>query len=236
MAIKNELAAYAENIAGLKAQAQFLKEQLESMRQLAKEGYVPRNRQLDLERTYAQVSSSASEVALRRIQRPAGIPEGSPHPAVGHAARKAEAQENRLKSNDYDLANTLVRSPVDGTVVDLAIFTQGGVIGSGFKLMDVVPSEDVLIVEGQLPVNLIDKVHPDLPLEMNFSAFNQRSTPHIPGIVTNVSADRTVDQRSGMPYYKVRAQATPEGMKLLAHHEIRPGMPVDLFVKTESGR
>ena len=35
-----------------------------------------------------------------------------------------------------------------------------------------------------------------------------------------------------MPYYKVRAQATPEGMKLLAHHEIRPGMPVDLFVKT----
>ena len=231
MAIKNELAAYAENIAGLKAQAKFLKEQLENMRQLAKEGYVPRNRQLDLERTYAQVSSSASEVSLRRIQRQQEY-QKEVRTQLSDMQREAEAQENRLKSNDYDLANTLVRSPVDGTVVDLAVFTQGGVIGSGFKLMDVVPSEDVLIVEGQLPVNLVDKVHPDLPLEMNFSAFNQRSTPHIPGIVTSVSADRLVDQRSGMPYYKVRAQATPEGMKLLAHHEIRPGMPVDLFVKT----
>ncbi|MEA5097865.1 MAG: HlyD family type I secretion periplasmic adaptor subunit [Burkholderiaceae bacterium] len=231
MAIKNELGSYSENIAGLKAQASFLKEQLDGMRQLAKEGYIPRNRQLELERTYAQISSSAAEITLRRIQRQQEY-QKEVRTQLSDMQKEAEALENRLKSNDYDLANTLVRSPVDGTVVDMAIFTSGGVVAPGFKMMDVVPSEDTLIVEGQLPVHLVDKVYPDLPVEMNFSAFNQRTTPHIPGTVISVSADRLTDQRTGMPYYKVRAQATPEGMKQLAHHDIRPGMPVDLFVKT----
>jgi protease secretion system membrane fusion protein len=35
-----------------------------------------------------------------------------------------------------------------------------------------------------------------------------------------------------MPYYKLRAKVAPEGMKLIADLQIRPGMPVDLFVKT----
>jgi protease secretion system membrane fusion protein len=51
-------------------------------------------------------------------------------------------------------------------------------------------------------------------------------------VVTNVSADRLVDQRSGIPYYRVRAKVTPEGAKMAAKLDIRPGMPVELFVKT----
>ncbi|MBS1187372.1 MAG: type secretion rane fusion protein, HlyD family [Burkholderiaceae bacterium] len=231
MALKNELGAYAENIAGLKSQAAFLKEQLDSFRQLAKEGFVPRNRQLDLERTYAQISSSAAEITLRRIQRQQEY-QKEVRTQLSDMQREADAQESRLKSNDHDLSNTLVRSPVDGTVVDLAVFTPGGVVGSGFKMMDVVPGEDSLIVEGQLPVHLVDKVHPDLQVEMSFSAFNQRTTPHVLGVVTSVSADRLTDQRTGMPFYKVRAQVTAEGMKSLKQHEIRPGMPVDMYVKT----
>ncbi|MBS1170074.1 MAG: type secretion rane fusion protein, HlyD family [Burkholderiaceae bacterium] len=231
MALKNELGAYAENIAGLKSQAAFLKEQLDSFRQLAKEGFVPRNRQLELERTYAQISSSAAEVTLRRIQRQQEY-QKEVRAQLSDMQREADTQESRLKSNNHDLANTLVRSPVDGTVVDLAVFTPGAVVGGGFKMMDVVPSEDTLIVEGQLPVHLVDKVHPELPIEMSFSAFNQRTTPHVPGVVSSVSADRLTDQRTGMPYYRVRAHVTADGMKLLKQHEIRPGMPVDLYVKT----
>ena len=51
-------------------------------------------------------------------------------------------------------------------------------------MMDIVPSDDALVVEGQLPVNLIDKVHAGLPVELIFSAFNANSTPHIPGQVS----------------------------------------------------
>jgi protease secretion system membrane fusion protein len=146
--------------------------------------------------------------------------------------KEAEALENRLKSQDFDLANVLVKAPVDGTVVAMNVFTRGGVVPAGFRMMDIVPSDEPLIVEGQVPVNLIDKVHKDLKVEMIFSAFNQNETPHIPGIITQVSADRLQDQRTGAPYYEMRAKVAPEGMKLISKLQIRPGMPVEVFVKT----
>lgn len=259
MAIKSELAAIDENIAGLKlqssgleesrdnkkAQMKFLKEQLDGMRELAKEGYVARNRLLDLERTYAQISGAISEdignigraqrqiaeLKLRRIQRQQEY-QKEVRSQLSDVQREAEALANQLKGLDYDMANSVIKAPVDGTVVGLAIFTHGAVISPGFKMMDVVPSGDSLDVEGHLPVHLIDKVHPDLPVELIFSAFNRNLTPHIPGVVTHVSADRFVDEQTGTPYYKLRAKVAPEGMKMISDLQIRPGMPVELFIKT----
>ena len=98
-------------------------------------------------------------------------------------------------------------------------------------MMDIVPADDPLVVEGMVPINLIDKVHKDMPVELIFAAFNQSKTPHIPGIVTEVSPDRFVDEKSGAPYYKLRAQVTPEGKTLLKEHKIRSGMPVEVVVK-----
>jgi protease secretion system membrane fusion protein len=258
-AIHSELSALDENIAGLvlqnkgleesrdgkKQQLQFLKEQLDGMRDLAKEGYVARNRLLELERTYAQLStaisedisnigrgqSQISEFRLRRLQRQQEY-QKEVRTQLSETQKEADGLANRLTGLDYDLDNVLVKAPVDGTVVAMNIFTHGGVIAPGFRLMDIVPSDDPLIVDGQLPVHLIDKVHPNLPVELMFTAFNQNLTPHVPGIVTQVSADRLIDEKSGQPYYSLKAKVAPEGMKIIANLQIRPGMPVEMFVKT----
>lgn len=260
-AIQNELAALDENIAGLKLQIKglqesrdskkvqlgFLKEQLDNMRDLAKEGYIPRSRLLDLERTYAQINGTLSEdignigraqgqvleASLRRIQRTQEY-QKEVRTQLAEIQKEAEALSNRIKAQDFELANTEVKAPANGTVVGLAVFTRGGVVQAGYRMMDIVPADDALVVEGQLPVNLIDKMHPGLPVELIFSAFNTNKTPHVPGEVIQVSADRSIDEHSGVPYYKVRARVTPEGAKLIASHklEVRSGMPVDLFVKT----
>ena len=74
-ALQSQLGGIDENIAGLKLQIQglqesrdskkeqvaMLKEQLGGMRDLAKEGYVARNRLFDLERSYAQLNGQISE-------------------------------------------------------------------------------------------------------------------------------------------------------------------------------
>jgi protease secretion system membrane fusion protein len=77
-------------------------------------------------------------------------------------------------------------------------------------------------------------VHAKLPVELIFSAFNTNRTPHIPGVVEQVAADRTVDERNNTASYKVRVKVTPEGARMIAEHklDIRPGMPVEVFVKT----
>ena len=52
---------------------------------------------------------------------------------------------------------------------------------------------------------------PQLPVELIFSAFNQNTTPRVPGVVTQVSPDRLDDPKTGVPYYRLRAEITPEG-------------------------
>jgi protease secretion system membrane fusion protein len=260
-ALQSELGAFSENIAGLKLQSRglqesreskkqqmaILKEQLDNMRELARDGYVARSRLLEIERTYAQTSGLLSEdignigraqrqvmeLTLRRTQRTQEY-QKEVRATLSDTEREAESLGARMTALDYELANSNVKAPVDGTVVGLNIFTRGGVVGPGFRLMDLVPADDPLIVEGQLPVNLVDKVYAGLPVELIFSAFNVNRTPHIPGMVTQVSADRTLDERTGNAYYRMKARVTPAGARLIAAKrlDIRSGMPVDLFVRT----
>ena len=99
-------------------------------------------------------------------------------------------------------------------------------------MMDIGPSEDSLVVEGQLPVHLIDKVRAGLPVELMFTAFNRNLTPHVPGEVTQISADRLIDEITGEPYYQLIAKVSPEGIEMMPDLTVKPGMPVEMFVKT----
>jgi protease secretion system membrane fusion protein len=98
--------------------------------------------------------------------------------------------------------------------------------------MEIVPTDRPLIVEAKLPVNLIDKVHPGLPVQMIFAALNQRITPSIPGVVTIISSDRTTDERTGEVFYKMQAQVADKGILALKDSQVRAGMPVEIFVVT----
>src|SRR5690606_18172780 len=109
---------------------------------------------------------------------------------------------------------------------------EGGVVAAGAKLMQVLPDGEPMEVQGQIPVNLIDKVQMDLEVELLFTAFNQSNTPRIPAQVFLVAPDRLLDEHTGMPYYNVKARVTPEGMDILKGYQVRPGMPVQLFIKT----
>jgi protease secretion system membrane fusion protein len=257
--LQSELSAIDENLAGLKLQLKgqeesminkkqqqvILKEQVENLRELAKDGYIARNRVLDLERSYAQINGAISEdlgnmgrinrqlaeLTLRRLQRQQDY-QKEVRSQLSEVQKEAESLKSRAKVSDFELNNVYVKAPVDGTIVGMNIFTKGGVVGAGFKLMELVPKNDALIVEGNLAINLIDKVHPGLDVEFVFSAFNTNTTPHIPGKLTQISADRSIEERTGMPYYKFQAVVTPEGLKKLGNLHIRPGMPVDMTIKT----
>ena len=258
-AISSELSAIDENIAGLISQMEGLEEsvaskreqkaliteQLVGMRDLAKEGYMATNRVLESEQTLAGINANisadignigrskrqVSELKMQKTQRNQEY-QKEVRTQLSEAQKQADALQNQLKGLDRNVQNIEIKTPVSGTVVGLSVFTKGAVVAPGFKLMDIVPVDDSLVVEGQLPVHLVDKVYPGLPVNLIFTAFNQNKTPHIPGEVVNVSADRFIEEQTGQPYYKVTSKVAPEGVKLIVNLKIRPGMPVDMFVKT----
>ncbi len=97
--------------------------------------------------------------------------------------------------------------------------------------MEIVPDGQPLLIDAQLPIELVDRVSDGLPVELLFSAFNQSTTPRISGVRTH-RRDQLVEQQTGKPYYALRIHVDEQGKQQLAGLDIRPGMPVEAFIRT----
>ncbi|MCD9030774.1 HlyD family type I secretion periplasmic adaptor subunit [Luteimonas sp. Y-2-2-4F] len=252
--LRQNLAGQRELVAGIESalahkreQSRALGEQLGNLRQLASEGYVARNRLLETERLHASLLADISrdlgslgqarrqiaELGLQIAQR-RDAHQQEVRGELADARLEGQSLANQLDAAEFELARTEIRAPAAGIVVGLSVHTVGGVVAPGGRLMEIVPEDQPLIVEGRLPVSSVDKVHGGLPVELLFTAFEQSRTPRLEGTVELVSADRLEDERSGEPYYRVRVSVAPEQLQRLrlGSQPLRAGMPVSVFVRT----
>jgi len=144
----------------------------------------------------------------------------------------------KLKMAQAELDRTLIKSPIPGSVISLNI-TKGAVVSPGVKLMEIVPSEELLVVEAKIMPQLIDRIHKGLQAQVRFTALNQRTTPVVYGEVEWVSADKipttdqmTMRQVQGDGYYTAKIRINPEDLKKLGDQQLYPGMPADVIIKT----
>jgi protease secretion system membrane fusion protein len=228
-----------------RAQIKFLHQELEGVRSLAAEGYVTRNRMLELERSAAELNAALAqniadigkarnqiaELKLRTLQLEQNF-QKEVQSQLTDAQKEASALTDRMRSLDYSVNHTVIRSPIDGIVLGLNVSTVGGVIQPGSVIMNVVPANEPLQVDAKVPVQAIDKMAPGLLVDITFPAFNHAQTPSIPGRVHTISADRLVDEANKQPYYLAQIEVTPEGMDKLGSNRIRPGMPATVTIKT----
>ena len=260
-ALRADLQAIEESIRGQEAaiqaytgmlesrgtQRRLVQEQLGNISGLVKEGYAPRNQQLDLERQVAEVTTAMTDLqgntararqaiaelrqrALSRQQDYRKETDGQ----LAEVAREVQSDEGKFKALQEELERTVIKSPATGQVVGLQFQTVGGVIPPGQKLMDIVPEKDALLLEAKIPPHLIDAVHPGLPTDVRFSAFAHSPQLVVEGKVLSVSADLLAEQtpQGMMSYFLARVQITPEGMKGLGKHQIQPGMPAEVIIRT----
>lgn len=258
-ALRSELSAMAENIQGIELQTRgmvdsqsakeeqlrLLREQLKNQRALADEGFLPRNRVLEQERVIAGLLGTVAEdvgrigrsrqaiaeVRARMVTREQEFRK-EVEAQLADVQRDASALRSRLEALQFDVASMEIKAPSGGVVLGLAVHTVGGVVAAGNPMMEIVPKGERLVIEAQIAPHLIDKVKAGLPVDILFVAFNQASTPHIPGTVIQVSADILADARQNVSYFKATVQVTDQGMALLQKYEVRAGMPVEVFVRT----
>ncbi|WP_186367599.1 HlyD family type I secretion periplasmic adaptor subunit [Yersinia aldovae] len=243
-----QITRYQDRLKGLQVmrsnnqrQSDLFQRQLQGIQLLAKNGHVAKNQLLDMERQalslHAQIDQDTSDIAETHKL----IDETEQHISQRHEQYQSENREQlakaqqstqefaqRLSITEYELENTRLYAPVSGVVIALAQHTIGGVVSTGQTLMELVPSGQPLLIEAQLPVELIDKVAIGLPVDLNFSAFNQSNTPKLQGSVLHVGADRIQHPQTLQPYYPLTV-AIDIAQTALA---IRPGMSVDVFIRT----
>jgi len=237
--------SYESMLVNRKNQQALLDEELTNTRGLVKEGYVPRNRQLELERMAAEMSSGIAELQGNTIRASRAVAELRQRAIVRQqeyrkevdslltdVAREVHGDAERYTAAKEELARTEIKSPAAGQVVGLAIQTVGSVISPGQKLMDIVPEDQTLLVEVRVAPHLIDRVKADLPVDVRFSSFAHTPQLVVDGKVVSVSGDLLTDPQNGAGYYLARVGVTTKGYTQLGKRQLQPGMPVEVIFLT----
>ncbi|MEK0418642.1 MAG: hypothetical protein RI949_2648 [Pseudomonadota bacterium] len=239
--------SYTGMIESRRAQLRLLQEQLGHIQSLVKEGYAPRNQQLDLERQVAEIMTSltdlngnlartgqlVAELRQRALSRRQDYRKETDS-QLADVTREVQSDEGRLRALREDLARTEIRSPSEGQVVGLSFQTVGGVIGAGMRIMDIVPEKDALLLEARVAPHLINSVQPGLLTDVRFASFAHSPQLVVEGRVVSVSGDLLSEQTNMGPvsYFLARVEVTPKGMKALGTHQMQPGMPAEIIIKT----
>ena len=237
--------SYESVLASRRTQLGLVNDELANTRGLVKEGYAPRNRQLELERSVSEINASIAELLgnMSRAQR--AIAEmrqriiarqqeyrKEVESQLSDVSREVQSDEAKYRALSDDLGRVEIKSPATGQVVGLAVQTVGAVISSGQKLMDIVPENELLMVETKVAPNLIDKVQAGLPVDIRFNSFANTPQLVVDGKVVSVSGDLLTEQQTGVQYFLSRVSVTPEGYKKLGKRQLQPGMPVEVVFKT----
>ena len=260
-ALKADLQVIEENIQGQEGQLQayrgvlgfrhqqlaLVQDELGNTRELVKEGFATRNRQLELERAEADANAAVADLKGNIIRAQRSVAElGQRAQArkqeyrkevetqLSEITREVQSDAEKMIAVKADLDRIEIKSPAAGQVVGLAVQTVGGVVQAGQKLMDVVPADETLLLEAHIEPHLIDKIRVGMATDVRFSAFSNSPQLVVDGRLQSISTDLLTEQQGGMmlSYYLARVSITPAGMKTLGNRQMQPGMPVEIIIKT----
>ncbi len=244
--LKEQFTSYQNVLVQRRNQLALLTEELNNTRGMVKEGYAPRNRQLELERMVAESNAAIADLMGNSLRITRQIAELSQRAVsrkqeyrkeiesqLADVTREVQSDAEKYVAVTADLDRMEIKAPATGQVVGLTVQTVGAVLQPGQKLLDVVPDNQTLLLEAHIPPHLIDKVHAGLSADIRFNSFAHSPQLVVEGKVLSVSGDLLSDpQQPQYAYYLARVQVTPAGMKTLGQRQMQPGMPAEVVIKT----
>lgn len=197
---------------------QLVSRELELTRPLAEKGIVPEVELLKIERVVNDIQGELSSLRLLRPKLKSSQDEAilKRREAVLNFAADARTQLNELQTKlsrmneaqvgAQDKVNKAeIVSPVNGTIKSIHINTLGGVVQPGIDIIEIVPSEDQLLIETKIIPKDIAFLHPGLPAVVKVTAYDFTRYGGLNGVVEHISADTTQDEE-GNSFYLVRVR------------------------------
>jgi HlyD family secretion protein len=241
-----QIKGYEAEVESASRQLDLIAQEIEAKMELEKKGLIPLPTLLALQRLQAEISGqrgqylatiaqTKQQIGETQLQLQSLDSERADQIATELSKTRVElanVSDRMLASKDV-LARTVITAPVSGTVVNMRFKTEGGVVQRGQPILDIVPSDDVLLINARVLPTDIDVVHIGLKALVHFLAFASRNMPRIEGVVRYVSADRLVDQPTGQPYYLARVEVDHDELARLGPQiKLVPGMPAEVLIVT----
>lgn len=252
--LSQRIGQHRQQISGVMAQdrsnelqQKLMKDEIDGLRTMVPKGYVSINRLRAMERSAAELTGqhgayladvARSREAIGETQMEMASLDERMMEEVTTALRDAEVRladlEPKLAATREQLARTIVRAPASGRVVNLQVFTVGGVVGAGQTLMEIVPQDRKLVIEGRVSATDGDDLAVGMGTQVRFPAMHDRSAPTIRGRISRVSADSLEDEHSGQRYYKLQVVVPPGELAKLQRDgrptALKAGLPADVIV------
>jgi membrane fusion protein, epimerase transport system len=220
------------------------KQDLESNRKLASDGFVSATRVTQIEATVVDYAGKLEEYnsELSRAQQRLGdidlkiksvqneFSKAASDQVKVTAARLAEIEQEQRKSSDMAVRQ-VVTAPAAGEIMGLKVTSPGAVIRPGDTIAEVVPTDAKMLIEARIRPEEISYVQQDLSARVKFTAFKYRNSSMVDGKVTYVSADRLIDEATKMPYYSVMISADVEKLQAETDFKIQAGMPSEVYIE-----
>ncbi len=226
----------------LQRQAQLVAQQTKSLRGLQAQGFAPRNRVLELERSGAEVRGRIGEARaalaqnqIARAQVQTQLTQTKAQAVERAASRLSDLQaqiaemEDRVASLDLQIERGTILAPVNGVLLARAVTSAGVAIEPGKPLFEIVP-EGALVLRVQVRPTDVERLRVGAKAKVRFSGLNPQTTPQVDGTVIFVGGDVDVEPNTGQPFFQAHVEIASAEIKRLGSQQLRPGMPVEVFV------
>ena len=233
--------------AALDTQLGLIQTELHNQQALLEKGLAQASTVLSLEREQARLQGLQGELTASRAQAEGRITEIELEISRLASARIEDAENElreigpalmelaeRLRAVDERISRLDLRAPVSGVVLGLAVTTPRAVIRAADPVLYIVPQDRPLVIATQVAPIHIDQIHVGQPVELVFSAFSSRTTPHLKGKVSVISADAFTDQKTMASFYRAEIVLDDGEIAKLEDQTLLPGMPVEAFIQTEA--
>jgi HlyD family secretion protein len=244
--LDQQIRGYQAQIAASQRQTELIAPELAGVRELWEKKLVTINKLNSLERTAVDLDANVASLGANIAQSRARVTEirqqmiqvdqdarSQAGAELSEVIAKLADQQVRTVSTGDVFDKSVIRAPYDGVIDKLAFTTIGGVVPPAETIMEIVPDTDQLTVEAQISPADRDQLRIGQEAMLSFSAFNVQTTPQLEGRLVFISAETTLDERTGASFYKVRVDVDEQELKKLGKLKLEPGMPVESFIQTE---
>jgi adhesin transport system membrane fusion protein len=171
-----------------------LNREVELTRRLYEQKVVPEIEWLRLTRQATEMRGQLAETQARKVNVKTAFRSQADEDLAKSRGDLAVLEEN-IKSAQDRVRRADLKSPVYGIVNKINVTTIGAVVQPGASLMEIVPLEDTLLVEGRIRPQDIAFIRPKQDAVVKISAYDSNVYGSLKGKVERISADTIAEDK-----------------------------------------